>query len=324
MHINEFRKLLAQVTDLTHDQCQQLNKSIEDSENSEEIIVLLEKKLTSNPQCPHCEHDQISPWGTSSGLQRYRCQECKATFNVLTGTPLARLRNKEKWLDYAKTLAEGQSVRKAAKICGVHKNTTFRWRHRFLELIEGEKPSKLKGIVEADETFFRKSFKGKKRGMTRPARKRGSKAKKRGTSDEHEAVLIIRDRSGATTEKILKNTKTEEISEALKPLLDNDAVLCSDGAAAYRLFAEKEGITLKAVNLTAGIRVVEKVFHIQNVNAYDSRLKEWMRRFHGVATSYLKNYLGWRRLIERESRSPAPKRIIWSALGMREQQLMVT
>jgi hypothetical protein len=37
------------------------------------------------------------------------------------------------------------------------------------------------------------------------------------------------------------------------------------------------------------------VYHIQNVNVCDSRLKQWMGRFHGVATKYLENYLGWRR-----------------------------
>ncbi len=54
----------------------------------------------------------------------------------------------------------------------------------------------------------------------------------------------------------------------------------------------------RAVNLSKGIRVLAGVYHIQNVNAYHSRLKEWMRRFHGVATKYLDHYLGWRRMIE--------------------------
>ena len=43
--------------------------------------------------------------------------------------------------------------------------------------------------------------------------------------------------------------------------------------------------------------------HINNVNAYHSRLKEWLRRFHGVATRNLPNYLGWRRALEA---SPEP------------------
>jgi hypothetical protein len=39
-------------------------------------------------------------------------------------------------------------------------------------------------------------------------------------------------------------------------------------------------------------------FHINNVNAYHSRLKEWLRPFHGVATKNPPNYLGWRRTLE--------------------------
>ena len=46
------------------------------------------------------------------------------------------------------------------------------------------KPEQLKGIVEADETFFRESFKGKRHGMTRPTHKRGTPASKRGLSAE--------------------------------------------------------------------------------------------------------------------------------------------
>ena len=44
--------------------------------------------------------------------------------------------------------------------------------------------------------------------------------------------------------------------------------------------------------------VVEKVFHIQNVNAYHGRLKNWISRFHGVASKYLENYLSWFRFME--------------------------
>lgn len=40
-----------------------------------------------------------------------------------------------------------------------------------------------------------------------------------------------------------------------------------------------------------GIRAIG-AWHVQNVNSYHGRLKGWMRRFYGVATSYLKNYRG--------------------------------
>jgi hypothetical protein len=29
---------------------------------------------------------------------------------------------------------------------------------------------------------------------------------------------------------------------------------------------------------------------IQHVNTYDNRLKNWMRRFHGIATKYMSHY----------------------------------
>ncbi len=88
----------------------------------------------------------------------------------------------------------GETVRAAARRCGVHKNTSFRWRHRFLAKLSGAKPAHLHGIVEADETYFLESFKGS-RNLPRPARKRGGKAAKRGLSDEQIPVLIARDRT---------------------------------------------------------------------------------------------------------------------------------
>jgi len=37
---------------------------------------------------------------------------------------------------------------------------------------------------------------------------------------------------------------------------------------------------------------------VQNVNAYASRLKRWMVRFHGVSTKHLESYLGWMRILD--------------------------
>jgi len=60
----------------------------------------------------------------------------------------------------------------------------------------------------------------------------------------------------------------------LKPLLASDAVLCTDSGKALGAAVREIGITHRPINLAAGIRVVGKIYHVQNVNAYDSRLKE--------------------------------------------------
>jgi hypothetical protein len=56
------------------------------------------------------------------------------------------------------------------------------------------------------------------------------------------------------------------------PSLASDAILCTDGSRAMIGVARKIGITHRPVNLAAGIRVISKVYHVQNVNAYGSRL----------------------------------------------------
>ncbi|MEQ1715387.1 MAG: hypothetical protein ABL907_05295 [Hyphomicrobium sp.] len=63
-----------------------------------------------------------------------------------------------------------------------------------------------------------------------------------------------------------------------------------------------------------GERVYEG-FHIQNVNAYAARLKDWMRAFKGVASKHLPNYIGWRRSIERDGDRLTPRHLIAEAIG---------
>ncbi|MBH1967279.1 MAG: hypothetical protein I8H81_03750, partial [Pseudomonadales bacterium] len=46
-----------------------------------------------------------------------------------------------------------------------------------------------------------------------------------------------------------------------------------------------------------------------------SWLKSWMIPFHGVATKYLTNYLGWRRLLERYKAQLNPLIFLGESLG---------
>ena len=100
--------------------------------------------------------------GVADGLQRYKCRTCGKTFNALTGTPLARLRHKGKWLDQAQALADGLTVKRAAEHLNVAPSTAFRWRHRFLAVPRSVKPNTLAGVAEIDETYVLESFKGQK------------------------------------------------------------------------------------------------------------------------------------------------------------------
>ena len=116
-------------------------------------ILEIERWMGEEPRCPHCGSSAVGKWGKADGLKRFRCRECRKTFNALTGTPLARLRKKEQWDQFAGCIQDSLTVRASARACGVHRNTTFRWRHRFLALIDENKSPSLHDVVKADETF---------------------------------------------------------------------------------------------------------------------------------------------------------------------------
>ena len=178
-----------------------------------------------------------------------------------------------------------------------------RWRHRFLQQAQPVKASDLVGVVEADETYFLRSSKGQKV-VGRKSRKRGGKASKRGLSDEQLPVLVVRDRSGATADFILPAASKITLAAALEPIVHKDAVLCTDGSPAMAAAAHQLGIQHEAVNLAQGIRI-RGPWHIQNANAYRGRLKNWLRRFQGVAISYLGSYLAWFGALDRASKTPS-------------------
>lgn len=96
-----------------------------------ECVALIERAGMGRP-CPHCGGVRKYRRGYASGLQRFRCLDCGRTHNALTGTPLARLRKKESWLPYLRCALESRTVRDAARVVGVDRTTSFRWRHRLV------------------------------------------------------------------------------------------------------------------------------------------------------------------------------------------------
>ena len=266
--------------------------------------------------CPHCGNRDIILWGKANGMPRYRCQGCGRTFNGLTKTPLARLRKKEKWQEQAQAMIDGITTSKAAERCEVDYKTAFRWRHRFLERLSSDKPKVLSGIVEGDETFILKSFKGKRSDIPRKSRKRGGKAAKRGLSAEQIPVIIARDRSGATIDAVLPKLDRASITGALGGVVTPANQFCCDGGKAIVAFARKAGIPHHVLPAPGKPSPDAPDLHINNVNAYHGRLKEWMRRFHGVATKNLPNYLGWRRTLEALGPNVKPEDWILGAAGL--------
>lgn len=145
--------------------------------------------------------------------------------------------------------------------------------------------------------FFAESFKGNQTMYNHESRKRGAIGDKRKLEDKI-PVLIMADRSGGLTEFVLEEHKGHDIHQAMHHIINHDSILCSDRAHAYRSFAKEMNIQHYRAIVSKGDRVIGGQFHIQNVNGYISRLRNWMARFRGVGTAYLSNYLGWMRMMD--------------------------
>ena len=293
MENERFSYLLSELMNLAPEQKAVVMKSLSEhtaARRAEEII----DTERFRPACPDCGCKKVVKYGKISGLQRYRCKECKRTFNALTGTSMSHLRKKELWLEYSQALSDSLSLTKAAAKCGIDRTTAFRWRHRFLQ-DSGKASQPCTGITEIDETYFRESYKGKKLAHRNP-RKRG-KLSVRGLSKDQVPVVIARDRNGHVHDAVLGSRTAREVSVHLGQAISPESMLCIDNSRILIKFAKTRALPFETVNPKQR-RGREKVFHVQNINAYHSRQKTWLVRFHGVATGRLANSLCWRRLHE--------------------------
>jgi transposase-like protein len=162
MRNNEFRQIISSLFNLTGTQKRELLNAVKSDLNRTEIETMIEDIKADVTCCPHCDSTSIQRWGRSSGLQRFKCKEaeCGSTFNPLTGTPFARLRYRNRWIQNIEGMQYGLSITKMAELMDVARTTAFRWRHRFLAAPTAAKPHEVSGIIEADETLFSESFKG--------------------------------------------------------------------------------------------------------------------------------------------------------------------
>ncbi|MFU2509834.1 IS1595 family transposase [Pseudoalteromonas sp. ASV78] len=292
MASKQFQNILHHIANLNYAQLKKLRHEVESNIATNQVGQAIADHEKSISHCAHCDSHNLNRWGmTKQGIQRFKCKSCNKTFNALADSPLYRMKKAEKWIEYTKLMWEGVSLRKSAKALNITLRTSFRWRHMFIKAPASFNPSVLTGVIEADETFLPESFKGK-RVINRKSRKRG------GGKIGKVPIFIALDRSGVISHKVLERNTKENIQAQLKPLLSSGSVLCTDGNLSYKGIAKELDIDHKRLIGLDNQRVVEGIYHIQTLNNYMMRWKAWLRRFNGIGTDYIENYLSWFRFME--------------------------
>lgn len=292
-----------------------LQKEKDDSLKS---LFISEHCKLSAKSCPHCASKLIVRFGTDKkGNQRYQCKECKKTF-IASNNSLFFNSHKDLlvWEKYIDCFIKKLSLKATAEICGISVVTAFMWRHKILDaLIEQAKTVKLKGNVEADETFFKLSFKGSRNlPNDRKPYRRGTPAKK----NEIMSVSCAIDRGNNILSKLVCYGVIK--SEHIRNLFDDHIVrgswLCTDGLrtyASYVSYVEENCGNIKHCAVPADQKGGKR--NINRINAYHSNLKMFMRAFKGVSTKYLNNYLAWFNILYKvKNESEKRKKVIATTL----------
>ena len=143
-------------------------------------------ELPEPSACRRCGHGGIRSNGSVRGTRRFVCRSgCGGTFSARTGTVRRRSRRDDAtWTHCARLMFGELSLPKAAERTAA----AFARRHGILHSMRGMAGPKLSGTVEAGETFFRLSFKGRRKGMPRRPERRGRKPGKRGMPKEKACV----------------------------------------------------------------------------------------------------------------------------------------
>ena len=268
---------------------------------------LMEAKADSDGiKCPHCNCMEIVKFGKRKGVQRYRCDDCRKTFSSVTGTFLRWTKKSFfTWKTFIKCMMDGRSVRKSAELCKFSTKTSWVWRHKVLDALAQYQQSqpRMTNVVEADDTFFALSFKGGKP-KGRKVHRRGEKATKRGTSREKVCVSCAVERNGQLYSKVsaLGKPTAEALREVFRNRFSKEAIMCTDSDTAYVKYAKRR--KLDHIKVPNGTKKLD-TYHVQNINNYHYHLKEFIRRFKGVSTKWLNNYLVWFNTIQSGGRSRA-------------------
>jgi transposase-like protein len=252
-------------------------------------------------QCPRCQSHEVGSWGDyhyRSGCQRYRCRDCKRTFNDLTGTLMHQSKRAlPLWILATFLLCLSCSSRRIARELGVHVRTGYRWcwwlRNAALSY---EMQRQLEGTVEADDLYHTAGNKGQakqggKKALGRRARGRRKKREPgRGHYDkDRPAIIAWVSRQGAVVIHATRDFTVQTVQKAANLAVQAGSRLYTDSASSYRAV---KGYVHAYVNHTQKEYARGDV-HENRAECLFSLLKPYLRVFRGISKCNLPGYVGF-------------------------------
>ena len=233
---------------------------------------------------------------TKAGVQKYICSGCKNTISETTNTTICHSKlSFDVWSNVIDNLLNGFSIRRIAEENSISNLTSFRIRHKVLTTLTTIIDKiKLSGEIQSDEKYFSINLKGTKpNNMPRLSKKRTSiSSPYRGISHHKICVVSSIDENDNLFLKItgLGRCTTEMLENSLGKKLKNAKSINADSASAYQEFCLKHNLKLNAV--PSGYHS-DGLINIAEINGVHSQLEVWLKKFRGISTRHLQEYLNW-------------------------------
>ena len=194
----------------------------------------------SGVRCPHCNSEDVGK--LVAGRRVWNCKGCKKQFSVKVGTifedsPLGL----EKWLPATWLIVNaknGVSSCELARSLGVTQKTGWFMLHRIRLAMQDGSIEKMKGQVEADETFIG----AKARNMHFKVRKKVVKGTGPTTGKTAVFGLLERNTGGGTSRvrlKVMDRIRARELDPSIRDNVEKGAEVITDAFPSYHRLSDE-------------------------------------------------------------------------------------
>lgn len=229
-------------------------------------------------KCPYCECTEFIKFGSYKGIQRYRCKntKCEKTFTKESNNPFRCSKKfKENWVKYYDVFINGLTLRECAKALNITLVTSFYWRHRFLHDLKIKNHiERIDSYVEFTKLVTTENFKGSRNINTK---ERDKIVTINGVNDSINIISVIAGR---------RYFGFNEIKKKLIQRIDEKAYIVGMIDARLDYFCK----VFIEVNKSKLNEKIEKNTH----RKYSIKAKLWLKKFRGIASKYLSDYLSLR------------------------------
>lgn len=298
------RNMIEHVGELTHGEKMELLGALRDA--------LAEELSCAEPgsprACPWCGCEGFSKRGRDAdGSQRWLCRGCARTFSAKSASLLAGSKlGAGTWMEFAACMADGVALRECARRCGTSLYTAWFMRMRACEVMSRRLAPARAGTFFVDDTHLVESLSGNHSrsawyDLPRKAHRNGRDGRREARSCRSKGRVAV---SCGVNE--YGDCFCELASRGAPGSADEGPILADRVPAGSRVVSD--GDLSCASALKGRDHEVAGCCGINAVNALHSRLKGFLRPFHGVATRRLQRYLDWFRYAEQFKASDADRR----------------